>query len=746
MSFRLLAVVAAGIGLVITTSARGGCAGDYYVESNITPEHHVTTVDLDDFANGKLGVVPNTYWRVYQFLAYRVLSGRPIPRKDISALGVSGWQLDIMRSRDEDMGGVDIWNQARTSISGAKPVTVESEVRTDDYVYFTNCMSDAFRQAAATLNDRLKRGGQRWAASWLSRQDTVFANCGAAKTKSNNSPPNMFPREPVLPGPLELDAPPWLAHDRDYQIAAALFYAGRYDKARDAFLAISRNTQSSWQPMAAYLAARCLVRKANLIPSHDPELNKQQTQTHITLEQARNEMHAAEQSFPAARGLANWLDARVQPQRRVNELATALAAAKSKDGLGRMLADYLLLMNNVGRQEMIVSPQGLTAWIGTMQATHEDGPYSGIDAKALEDQRRLALKTARKWYAGKHEELWLLPILTNARPGELVKSEMEAASAVSANAPAYQTLQYHLARLALEEGRADEADEIATSALKGSDMSIATRNRWLGLKLLSGKNLNEFLQAAPRGVAEPHRDEAMLAKPLGDKAVNTVYEEDIAQHVFRDFPLADLKLLRLRADFPEIWKKTLDEVIWTRAVIFEDYATADELAEELAKGRNSTRHLYERFKAATTLEAKRLAAMIILVNTPELHPAVGSHLLPSWGCRDTEDSKRSNELQRVVPNAIGTESRDRAQMEWKQLAALPIRTRYLAPALLAWAKEKPADPEAPKSLHLLVASTRMECPYGDSDKGKSNHSREAFQLLHKLYPKSSWAAKTRYYF
>jgi len=52
------------------------------------------------------------------------------------------------------------------------------------------------------------------------------------------------------------------------------------------------------------------------------------------------------------------------------------------------------------------------------------------------------------------------------------------------------------------------------------------------------------------------------------------------------------------------------------------------------------------------------------------------------------------------------------------------------------------DPRVPEALHLAVRSTR----YGCTDDNTTKFSKQAFQLLHKNYPKSEWAAKTKYWF
>jgi len=59
---------------------------------------------------------------------------------------------------------------------------------------------------------------------------------------------------------------------------------------------------------------------------------------------------------------------------------------------------------------------------------------------------------------------------------------------------------------------------------------------------------------------------------------------------------------------------------------------------------------------------------------------------------------------------------------------------------LAWAKQKPKDPEVPKALHFFIHRKY----YGQSPDTK--FSREAYQLLHKNYTNSEWAIKTKYYY
>jgi TolA-binding protein len=59
-----------------------------------------------------------------------------------------------------------------------------------------------------------------------------------------------------------------------------------------------------------------------------------------------------------------------------------------------------------------------------------------------------------------------------------------------------------------------------------------------------------------------------------------------------------------------------------------------------------------------------------------------------------------------------------------------------------FARAHPDDPRVPEALHLAVRSTRLGC----TDDQNTKHSKAAFQLLHRNYPRSDWAAKTKYWY
>jgi hypothetical protein len=61
---------------------------------------------------------------------------------------------------------------------------------------------------------------------------------------------------------------------------------------------------------------------------------------------------------------------------------------------------------------------------------------------------------------------------------------------------------------------------------------------------------------------------------------------------------------------------------------------------------------------------------------------------------------------------------------------------------IAWANAHPQDPRVPEALALAVKSTR----FGSTDQQTGELSKAAFELLHRRYPKSTWADETKYWF
>lgn len=743
--FPKLRKLAAAAALIVLPQYALSSGFDGYTYNLYANELMVAPRALPKYAAGNLGVLSSSYWRVYLYLAYQAAKGRAITPAQAASLRVSGWHVgDHYNAWDyvgnaERNGSAD-WFKARAPLAAQAGLPAEAKVvvtGSEDWSNYVNCHADAFRRAAATAKARaqLGPGGKpdQWFKAWLEGQDAVFANCGAQGTLS----------QAVLPPAIPENAPEWLKADRAYQEAAANFYSGNLEAARRQFLAVAQDANSPWQPLGAYLAARCLIRSATLQGegANDNRVAK--------FKQAREELEALAPAYAPARQMMLLVDARLDPAAQVKLLARRLEQEPFNADTPGMLSDYLLLLDKVPRNEMIAAKEPLTAWIGTMQGNSFDW-YDGGDNPEVIERRKLALEATRQHWQKHGDAVWLAPLLTFAKPGELSEAEKKAAAAVPASHPLYQTMQYNFLRLAVSENHLAQADKDIDRLLasQGKGMSVATTNRFLALKMLTAGSMDGFVKAGRRVL-----DPVERGAPIDDAAKDPEgTDDDFRLAVYRYLPMASLKALYANPDLLPAWKVELRETMFTRALIANDEATALSLLDSVAEGRNTTAHLYARYRKAASGAERKLAAALILVNTPELRPQVVNNA--NLGFDRYGKPLSIGDRPAPAPRFLSKEQRAEADREQQALRQLSLRSIFLAPTLMAWASAKPNDAEAPKALHLLVASTRNEYSWAPiAEEGsaahwelRSKYSKQAFAMLHKLYPNSDWAKKTKYYY
>ena len=94
------------------------------------------------------------------------------------------------------------------------------------------------------------------------------------------------------------------------------------------------------------------------------------------------------------------------------------------------------------------------------------------------------------------------------------------------------------------------------------------------------------------------------------------------------------------------------------------------------------------------------------------------------------------------PAFLTADDRRQAHEERERLKRAETAPNELGRRVLEWARAHPQDPRVPEALHLVVRATR----YGCTNDRTGAVSKDAFILLHRRYPKSSWAAKTPLWF
>src|ERR1700752_498993 len=230
----IVAVLLVCLSITLAPRPALGC-GPFFTDAIFVFEKH-PELPLEQFARGRIGVLQTSYARSYLVAAYRSLIGEPLSADETKGL-TSLWndRLDLGSDWSYE-NWLNKWKEARAKVPGvsaAPEINVyRDREKPHEYEAFLNCQEDAFENAVTTLDERVKTFGADNAAvrDWLSAQDTVFNNCG----KGQEVPPPASQDNALLRA------------DRAYQIAAANFYATKFDDAAKGFDAIARDASSPW--------------------------------------------------------------------------------------------------------------------------------------------------------------------------------------------------------------------------------------------------------------------------------------------------------------------------------------------------------------------------------------------------------------------------------------------------------------------------------------------------------------------
>lgn len=754
---RVTTSVAVGLTLLLSLAVPVFCCGPFYAKAIFTYSLH-PDFPLKDYAGGRLGIVHPSYARSYLFVAYRHFSGVPLNAAERSAV-VGLWnhrlQFDVKPGSGDDW--LKQWEAARQRVPGGGPgphfpwVAPYGVVRSVPWqlVSYPNCLPDAFRTAAATLDQRIAQFGAQSepVRDWLAAQDAVFSNCTYREPAAG----------PSLPPPTKSSVAPMVAADRTYQTAAAYFYFGDFDEAQRRFEVIARDSSSPWRPVAALLVARALIRRGTVPDKADePSLRLAEQQLRkILADPAMSETHAS------AERLLGYVLLRSHPRERLGELAQALTKPGGS-AVGSKLDDYTRILDSAagGMPERDAGRQDdLTDWILSFQSAAP----ADLD-HALEKWRRT--KSAA----------WLVASITKMPAGHAQQAAvLDAAAALPAGSPAFPAVAFHAARLQAEAGRAEAARATLDRAFANRNLPPATRNLLLALRMKLARNLDEFLAAAARTPATISLDVDGNELPDSSRQPLPLFDADAAQALTEKLPLPALIASVKSGALPAPLRRQVAIAAWVRAVILGHDGSAKELIpalEQLVPELKPELAAYAKAPDA----ARRFTAALLMLRVPGLRPYVVQgvgretpvarldNYRDNWWCaprlpgkdefwmlppRLSETLHISGPLKVLYPGGkvdspgfLTAAQKAEAEKEWQRISMCGAGPNYLAAQVLEWAKAHPDDARLPEALHLAVRATR----YGCADKDTPRVSKAAFDLLHRRYPKSPWAAKTKYWY
>jgi hypothetical protein len=719
------------------------------------------------FIGGRLGVLQPTFARSYLVIAYRYLNGVGM------SAGEREQASDYYKDRETgtwDRSGTDWparWQEARWRISSprprATPLITGGQLAYDPetHSFALNCAEDAFRTAIHTLTARRDRFGasSRAFRSWLEAQDIVFANCLGGST--------------AIPEKASAELPALIRADRQYQIAAAQFYSGRYAAALEGFRQIGRDAASPWSRIARYLVVRTLLRL-----TEDPK-------TAVTAGAQLNEEAArilSDAKLTTVHGMTLNLVQRAGIRERDHsyflELARLLSAPGQDDGFREVLWNYTDLYDHVIGEADPNSPFR-SSKAHSDPANFRDADLSDwIYCFQSRDASMLPHSIVR--WKQTRSEAWLLAGLGHANATIAAKEGLiEAAEAISESSPGYLTARFHLFRIYEQAGKREAARDGVT-ALLGSPLLRdlpSSVNLFRGLGMLSAPTFQDFLRLATRepvlvtfDVNEAEAPDFVSRAEIATFAApKELLDSDATRVLNRATPFRLLREAALTGSLPPALRREALMTAFTRGLML-DQDLAD-ISEALRGEQPDLASPLDAYVREQTAEGRRFAAALLLLKHPEARPYFASGISrqtrpgriddyrDNWWCPmniETElDSRASqgfwgsltpNVLQSstkdVAPEFLGANTAEEARRESEKLGALGAATDFLGGIVLDYAKANARDPRVPEALHDVVRSGH----YGCADVNTWKTTRAAFRLLHLRYPRSEWAKRTPTWF
>lgn len=720
----VLALLAVG-GLAWMMQPRLDACGPGFTEAIFRDVHHPDTT-WAEAVQGNLGILRPGLPENHLVVSYRRLMSLPV---DAGIWNPPSAQAGEEASKPyEPM--TQQWRKAMVSLfgDGAGPA-LDVERTTATYQWFSNVSDHAIQVALDTLHDRGRVHGTSSPEvfAWAKAQDQVFRST---------------PKEPRIPDPVA--SPEWLRMDRDYQRAAALFYSDRWDEARAAFMAISRDSHSPWRAWGGFLVARCWMRQASLGP--DPESSGRWMQARIQLESL-----IKDPAFSAVRLEAEdylqFVRYRLEPEVLRGEALEGLAANHSAPNWLEQLKQST---QRIGPGIAVGSPPRLSAQAEDLQAWLE----------VMESEKPSVEMVAGRWKATRNLP-WLVAGLAVLPPGHELWPDLEAAAAkVPRSHPAWVSLNWHQTRAGLDAVSPREIPSLIPAALKESwppwaenviraqgrshALTIEQWAKWAPSRVVAVKdgydNPGDQLDL-PEGAAKRYGKDPLLLAP------------GVAEVLNARFPLKAWMRLIQSSELPPPLRRDVAQAAWVRAVLLGDWDAERALRAQADPALGSQ---IPANPANLDPSSREFRFVQIFMANPGLSPLVHVGLGRSnygwaplnevvsfgtnWWCLP---SPKEGTLPPAAPLFLTQSDLEASESEWNRLRRYASARHWFGRTVTAYAEAHPDDPTVPEALHRFVRITRnAEC----YDKDLSRLGQKAFNLLHRHYPDSPWTKKTPVYY
>ncbi|MBZ0189526.1 MAG: hypothetical protein K8F91_24985, partial [Candidatus Obscuribacterales bacterium] len=609
-------------------------------------------------------------------------------------------RLGGMYDSGEGQQSGEAWLKARSRVSDKK-FEIQLYKSLPDWVSYINYTPGSFESAVDSLDKMIAAYGlkSKEVKDWLDAQDKVFSNF------KNGSP--------SIPEPLPEGAPVYAKRERDYQIAAALFYDGQFDKAIEAFNKIAFDVDSRWSKLAPYLVARSYIRKATLGAK---DLEKEQLQkAKDQIDSILNDKDRASID-QIARDLLQYVNVRLSPDACSIEIARRITDASNKKDFGSDLFDLTWIWDASGEAVPNLDSD-LANWVFKF---NDDGKDLDASLARFKESGTLA---------------WLICALAQASNSAAKLSQGDKDALLAAglkldrSSPGYLSASYYASRVLIASGKDKEAKERIDQVLsKRKDLSPTVVNLFMDLKLALVDNICEFTAQLPRKIAgydysdydipqfffapdpankKEKRPEDLLLEPMSAMVIN------------QSLPFSEFFDLANKAVLPPPISKDFVQAAFVRAVILEKDQQALKLSMKLEQLTPELKPYLAAYRAATTAEKRKFEALYICLKFPGLRPYVTSGLMRQAKLAEI-DSYRDNwwsepestrgvvgvpekeSIQKIAARFLDADKLKSGQSQRALILKQGPAPNYLASQLLACAPKQAQEPRLPEALYLAV--------------------------------------------
>lgn len=785
-SVALLALAAISSSSMRPVSA---CSPEFPVAVIVNRSHPDLSLRL--IAAGQLGIIQPTWAKSYLCVAYRYLTSNKLNRAQQDQI-VALWDARLLSASTFTSGNsvdqVEMYLRERSKALGlddkAWPQLYSS---VSSYSYQENIGSDAFFVAHRTLDRLTKKYGRKSqpVSEWLKAQDMVFGIGGTKKQQ--------------IPQALPSQADPILQMDRNYQIAAALFYSGDYQKASEAFQHIAQDLKSPWHALARYLVARAKAKLA----AQGPTAGTDDYEQNLNYLKALLK-NATDQKFrmDVDNLLTPILYSQMTRPQLIAHLVESVTAPDSQR-FGRDVGDLTFTMDSgsdggsessdtsspeaaaLKRQQAddaLLGKYDLADWLRTIQTGAPSFFYTDEEqAQAVKQWKVNAEHALTKWRQN-HQLHWLIAaVATNDLRSPALADLLAAAKAIQSDSPAYLTANFFIVDSLVAAKRVPEARTRLDSALVRKNLPPSTRNLFQTQFLPVSQSFSQYLKNAI--VRPPVVNSSLYDLPSNWQAIEQtslyhtdepVISDEVADQFNANLPLTKWAQMANDSKIDARLRGRIIRSTWLRALLLGKEDIARQLCAPFSRAYPAIAGLIAAYENAPAGAERKFAAASLVLKTygmtPYLQSGVERHggkltefdyynanywvALPIVMKKPSPDDEYRDSYPSVEAPGIGLIAKlsggynfgiDRLLTPAEKAQAAREKriiwdnnpSKFVGDPVLARVKSNPEDPRLPELLYKLNRMPKWRL----IDEVGSHYSHEAYNILHTRYSSSPWAKK-----